>query len=267
MLDRLNRAYACYRDDGLTGLCTAVAGYLRWLIEFGLLARLVDIYVQLNGGQIKKDGLTFDVSKAPIKRGTRYRILRGSYEHEERRLVADHLDSDLDVIELGGGMGFVACHANRLLAPGRNHVVVEANVNLLPTLKRNHALNNCSFEIVHAAYAPGQTTVTFDSASHFESGQVAADQETGGVTVNATSLESLAETFELDEYAIIADVEGSERHFTASELDHIADRCQLLIVECHFDSAERSEFLETLATRGFELLDTRGDVVALKRPR
>jgi hypothetical protein len=66
---------------------------------------------------------------------------------------------------------------------------------------------------------------------------------------------------------VVADVEGSERHFTGSDLDTLVEDCQLLVVELHFTPNRRSRFLDTMENHGFECLEIRGDVAVLSRLR
>lgn len=265
LVKQFREAHRIYRNHGLHRLLYAIVGYIGWVVEFGLFARVADRYVDWKDGLIERGELTFDVSGKMIQRETRYRILREMYEPEELHLVKEYLDPEYSVVEFGGGIGFISCHINNQLAAGRSHIVVEANPNLVGTLKRNRSLNDCSFEILHAAYAPGRDTITFDIPSHFESGRVAADQSMDGISIEATSLDVITDTYHLNQYAIVADIEGSERHLIEADLDSLVKHCQLLIVESHFDSEEQSRFLDTLENHGFQHLETRGDVVVLKR--
>lgn len=259
----LSKAYRVYRTEGIRSLLTAVAGYVRWIVEFGLMARLADVYLRLNGGTMTRDGLTFDVFASPIQRGTRYRMLRGTYERAERELISQYVGGDTDVVELGGGIGFVSCHINDRLVPDKRHVVVEANAMLIELLKRHRDLNDCSFDVVHAAYAPEEETITFDVGETFESGQVTSANE--GISVEPTSLAALSEQYGLDDYVLVADVEGSEKHFTTSEVEELTQHCRLIIVESHFEGDRQQEFVRTLSDHGFECIDSRDDVLVFKR--
>lgn len=86
------------------------------------------------------------------------------YESIERLLVNRYVPSDTDVIELGGGLGFISCILEQQLVEGRTHVIIEANENLIPVLERTRSHNDASFEIEAAAYAPESEQMQFQTA-------------------------------------------------------------------------------------------------------
>ena len=260
---KISKMRQIYRENGIVGTLKAVAAYIRWLLEFVIFARVTNAYIRLQGGVVEADGLIFDVWNGPIQRETRHRILRGTYEESEVSLIKSYVNADTDVIELGGGIGYVSCHLNRQIEPNRNHVVVEANEDLLPVLQRNKEQNECSYYIVHAAYAPGKNFVAFNTSATFESGNVS--ESDNGQTVPTTSIGELADEIGTEEYTLVADIEGSERQFIENELAELQQRCEMMIFEWHYSTDELKEFLETLSESGFEPQEQRGNVVVLQR--
>lgn len=78
------------------------------------------------------------------------RMRRGVYETSELKMIeqTEFFEDDV-VVELGGCLGVVAVATNRLLPPSVRHIVVEANPRVVPVLRMNRDLNNCTFEVEH----------------------------------------------------------------------------------------------------------------------
>ena len=112
------------------------------------------------GNRVTLEGLTFSVSNPLIKTREKGLIYLGLHESHEIALVHRHLGAGLPVIELGGGIGIVSCIINRKLAHPRNHIVLEANPDLIPTLETNRDINQCEFQIQTAALAYGRAEIT-----------------------------------------------------------------------------------------------------------
>ncbi len=86
------------------------------------------------------DGCEFDVSSPVITRRVKSSLLFHRYERGERQALRRHLDPAKPVVELGGGIGVVACVINRRLSNPHRHVVVEANARLIEIIRANAAL-------------------------------------------------------------------------------------------------------------------------------
>jgi len=97
----------------------------------------------------KTDGCRFYYPKNITSLGFRSRFFFDIYEIEERELIKKYISEGDRILELGGCIGVVSCIANRLLKDPHDHVVVEANPELIPTLNKNKELNMCGFIIEH----------------------------------------------------------------------------------------------------------------------
>lgn len=254
-----------YKTRGLARTLAAAPGYLRWLLEYRVLARLLYTYVTATGGTVSVEGLEIDVTDPVVGAATTYRIYRGVYEKEERQLIAKYLKPSLDVVELGGGIGVTACHANRLLEPDKTHVVVEANEQLVPTIERNRDRNDCEFSVRTVAYDPQADTVVFETEEAFESGRVVP----GGSErdeIPAVSLKQLVTEHDVEEFALVADIEGLEFDLFERELPVLADRCRLIIVECHPKDDDSIDIAKhQLRSGGFQFVDKSGPVLVFRR--
>jgi hypothetical protein len=128
--------------------------------------------VELCGNRVRICGLHFSVDSELITTQEKSTLYFGLYEREETDLVRSYLPRDEPVIELGGSIGVVSCLTNKLLECPEDHVVVEANPVLIPTLERNREQNGCRFAIEPAAAAYGTERVDFGVTDCFITGSV-----------------------------------------------------------------------------------------------
>jgi FkbM family methyltransferase len=198
---------------------------------------------------------------------TRDLMLTGYYENEEREAIKRYLSSDLPVIELGGSQGIVACITNRVLKVKTSHIVVEANPNVIPLLARNRDRNGCKFEVVHGAVGPPGETITFFCNDNplKSSTQISKMQS---CEVPSVSLSELARSRGFRDCTLICDIEGAEIALIERELETLADRFRLLIIEFHptiTGSPEVQRNLDQLAKHGFTLIWKKRHVHVLRK--
>ncbi len=138
----------------------------------------------------------------------RRRILAGRYERGESRAVLLHLAPDDVVLELGGGLGYLA--ALCALRVGSHRVTTyEANPDLVPALARTLAANGVAARVEHAVVGLTEGTATFYVERSFDaSSALRGSAAARSVTVPQVDLRRVIErvrpTF------LIMDVEGAE---------------------------------------------------------
>lgn len=182
------------------------------------------------------EGCQFAVNSPVTAAYLRGYLCDAFYERPEREALKRFLDPDLPVIELGGGLGVVACLTNKRLRHPHQHVVVEANPDLIPLLERNKRHNGCGFEIVHGALAYGSPETTFYRNAFFPASNVGrAWQESldAAVRVPTVTLAGLLSRFPFDRCTLISDIEGAECALVEHEADLLCARVATLIVETH----------------------------------
>lgn len=182
-----------------------------------------------------------------------------SYESSERWFVSRYLPRDIDVVELGTGIGFVACYIANHIHDDRTMVTLEANDGLTDIVEMNRETNGVDFELVNAAYHPSEKSVSFQVRDVVTGSSTYHEGRT--VTVEAVSLADLTTMRDIDTFALICDVEGSEVDLVRSELEFVERHCPLFIVETHtvYDGAVE-EVRTSLADSDFELVETHGSV-------
>lgn len=178
--------------------------------------------ISVNGIELD---VSFDVVHSQIPR-----LIYGDYEEEIIHYITTYLQKDVDVVELGGGIGFVSCNVDAHL-DDRKQIVVEPNPSILPVLKRNRDLNESTFEILETAYDPTGTPVEL-SVSGFNTASTKRDR--GEITeVESSNLSDIISEFDIDEFNLIVDIEGAETQLIKSELNTILKHCPYVIIEFH----------------------------------
>lgn len=229
------------------------AALARWLQRHGVLGRrVIGRLVEFGGNLVTLEGLTFSVGNALITTREKGLIYLGLHESDEIALVHRYLDPGLPVIELGGGIGVVSCIINRKLAHPCDHIVCEANPDLIPTLETNCRINQCEFQIRNVALAYGgpEIALTIDSFVASRLGGVGQRQ----VQVATTTFARLLEKSGFGRINLVADIEGAEVHLVEQEGTLVSQRVQTLILETHphFAGVERTaRMLAAIESLGF----------------
>lgn len=218
-------------------------------------------------------GVTLEMDADVLTPAVRRALRQGDYEREETECVELYLDAADDVVELGGGIGYLACYVDQRLRDGRTHLVVEPNGHLLPLMERHRALNDAGFETVSAAYSTDGPIASLSVPEAFWEASTVWSDPGDRVRYAATiDLETLLDAFDLSEVALIVDIEGGEVDLLENELDVLLERCRLVIVEFHYDSApyETAEAIRWAKARidasAFELVDEKGTVAVYRAP-
>lgn len=211
------------------GVAAALA---RWLARSPLHSRwLIGRLVEIGGNQVTVHGLTFSLDNPLITTREKSLVCLGIHEAPELGLVHQHLVPGVPVIELGGGIGIVSCIINRKLTQPRDHIVVEANPDLIPTLETNRRLNRCEFQIRNAALAYGgdEAVLAIDS---FVTSRVGGGG-TRQARVAATTLARLLQQSGFARINLVVDIEGAEADLVEQEGTVLSERVRTLILETH----------------------------------
>jgi len=176
--------------------------------------------------------VTLDLSGARVTNKMRIKIGQGKYESEEVAAIDKYISHRMNVVELGGCLGYTSCYTNKRLSNDSAHIVVEPNPDLESVLYRNRDINSCSFEIIQAAYSTQKNQVKLAIPKNIW-GSSLSRKSKKEATVPSISLESILDEFGLSTFALIVDIEGSEWDLLENELDLLKSHCELLIIEFH----------------------------------
>jgi FkbM family methyltransferase len=245
------------RDEGIIGLSSAVRQRLLLRSQINAHGRAHSVVL---------DGCIFSLKRLPETPMT-LQLLRKNYEEFERRAVLQYARPESPVIELGACIGVVACITNRALKGARPHVVVEANPLAIPLIEENRSLNQCDFEIVNAAIAYGQQTVTFTPSLELWGNSLNQSHSTDPVTVSTIGLGDVVSKKGIDAFTLICDIEGHEYDLVQHEAD-VLRHAETIILETHawaIGEAKNLELLSKLHDIGFRKIDEEASVVVLRR--
>lgn len=218
-------------------------------------------------------GIDLDLDAAILTDRIRKALREGQYEREETECVELYLDADADVVELGGGIGYLSCYIDQRLSNDQTHVVVEPNSHLIPLIEHHREINGAMFEVVNAAYSTEGPLVEFPLPEQFWEASLQCDSEASRTLHTGTiDLKRLLEAFDLTDIVLIVDIEGGEVELIETELDVLRSHCQCIIIEYHhedaaLDLAEEIQWAKgTLDTSSFELIDEKESVAVYRSP-
>ncbi len=226
--------------------------------------RLVGRLVELAGNHVTIEGLDFSVDNPLITTREKGLLDVGLHETGEIALARRYVVAERAVVELGGGIGVVSCIINRQLTRPTDHVVVEANADLIPTLEANRRLNGAGFQIRNVALAYGsvETALAIDSFATSRVGGV------GRRTLVATAtLARLLEETAFERINLVVDIEGAEVDLVEREGLLLASRARILIVETHpqiVGAEATARMLAGVRTLGFAEVARVRDVFAFE---
>lgn len=217
-------------------------------------------------GRIVMDGVTLAVPRTAVEPRVLRGLAGGSYESQEVAMARHALQPGDRVLELGAGLGYVAC-ATLLGEQGVHWRSAEASPRLIPVIEENRALNRVSFEIEHAAYGATDGPVRLAlSQRGFWAASLLGRQDAESIEVpgvdGARAIAAYAPSF------LIMDIEGAEYDILA-RLDFA--EINRLLVEFHpsmVDASVHTATLGRLISEGF-VIDTDcglGNVLLFARP-
>lgn len=265
-MNRVARARELYREDGAYAL-------LRKSLRYGVNNYLSPRYYRLKssvvGSQLVEiDGVLLDVDDAVFSPTMKNRIRRKVYEDTERSLIGAHVHSDRPVVDLGAGIGYTACVADRETDDSTPVVAVEANESLIPVIETTRSLNRCDFDVLHAAYDPDDDPVEFQVSDDFwaSSGYRRENGDRDTVTVPGCSVGQIRDAFSIERPTqLVVDIEGSEHDLITNERDTLRDDVSLLIFEYHsFTEEPVSYYRDVLTDIGFEFVECRTGVYVFR---
>jgi FkbM family methyltransferase len=186
----------------------------------------------LGGSIYRVDEYEFEIPVHLTDRNYRSAFVFGEYESAERKLIRRFLRPEDRVIELGGCIGILSCLVNsRLKSPG-NHLVVEANPELIPILSRHRAINGAGFRIEECAVS-SEPEVNFAVHRLMTHSSVLAQPDARFIKVPGRSLVDLHYSHGPFNTLLI-DVEGGELE-VLNNSRHLLRDYRLVIIEQHRD--------------------------------
>ncbi len=157
------------------------------------------------------------------------KIFWNIYESAEARLISKCMVDRYPVIELGSSLGIIST-----LIASKIHqklICVEANPILIPSIEYN--LKKIHFEkyiILNGAISYAEEAVRFkEDPDNNLNGRITVDE---GVIIEKISLNDIVKKFNIDQFILVMDIEGSEIEILLNDRK-ILNKCHMIILEIH----------------------------------
>lgn len=244
----------------------------RWIASVLQSRPLGMAIARLCGDVIPFHRLPIDVAGAGIPVANKAALWWGMYESAEYRLVRRFLRPDLPVIELGSSIGAISSVIAQHMDRGQRLTCVEANLALIPVLKRNLCRNadHLMVKIVHAAVSYDSDVVRFAVSTNNLTSSIPSGSPAEATHVKSVRLAELVGGEAGPAFQMVADIEGAEVALYLQDANSL-DRCEVMIVELHstvwrgkpYTPSDLEHLIESL---GFQVVARDGAVVACCRP-
>jgi len=211
---------------------------------------------------------------ALVQASTKAWLFFGLYERAEVDQVRAFVEPGATVLELGGSIGVNSVQIARRIGARGRLIVVEPNPELCGLLTENLERNcpEVSATVVSAAlsYAEGPLRLTYERGRNSLKG---VTSESGGIGVidgiEAVSLRQLIESFALDDFVLVSDMEGAEAEMFLVDGDSVG-RARLIIAELDPGShggepVAVDRQISELRALGFEIVHRHGNRIVFQR--
>jgi len=253
------RGVAAVLSEKARAACTSLYYWCRY--------HLTGKIVELKGNLVALDGCLFSVDHPAISTAIKGCVFIGEYERPERMMLRKFIEPKWPLIELGGCIGVVSCLANKVLLNPRDHIVVEANADLIPLIEKNRDRNGCRFTVLHGAIAYGTNEVDF----HVERCDVVKSRlglGTGeSIKVPTISLQRIIDEYGFERCNLICDIEGAEIDLINNEASLLSSRVSTLIIEIHKDLLQEQDLIalfSKLKRMGFSEVQKESDTYVFR---
>jgi FkbM family methyltransferase len=178
-------------------------------------------------------------------------MIMGNYEHAEKRLSRLIVQPGDSILELGGGIGYIACSILKAVK-GVSMITVEANPVLIPLIKENLRLNNCQGIVIQGIASDRDGETTFHVSENFWASST-VEIPTGSSLISLATVDTNALISKFRPNKMIIDIEGGEVELIPKlHLDDI----EALVIELHqrfTGSSGVSTVIRVLLEKGFEV--------------
>lgn len=193
-----------------------------WEYPISFLMRLLRRIVVLDGIRIR---LGSHLSARMARE-----LVFGAYEVPERKLLANAIQPNDVVLELGAGLGVIATFC-ALRTDGTHVHCYEANPALIPVIEETFRLNGCNASLHNAVlgHTAGQMEF-FIEHDFWSSSTVRRSASSKRILVTVENFSQVVET--LAPTLLIIDIEGGEASLL-DEFSHLPNSVQRVLIELH----------------------------------
>jgi FkbM family methyltransferase len=192
------------------------------------------------------------------------RLKNGNWEPEEFSLLKEHVDPGDSVLELGACIGYIGVAVNSLIKNKNNHLVIEANPDLIPVIQKNKKLNGAEFSIKNCMVGNPETMSGEFGVSDFILGSSAYSKSLKKIKVDVVSLFDFINDFN----SLMVDIEGGEYALIDEYIDHL-HKFDKLMIEFHpffgFNKEDLKRSVNKIKKCGFKQTARVAHVFTFKR--
>ena len=232
-----------------------------------------------HGDMVPDTPSPIEVPSRWIEPHKRARISYGLYEKNESKLVNLFLDSSIDTVELGSGVGVVSSHVCRKLLSSSRYIGLEGNPDLAEVAQRNvlrfsaSADRSVEHAVVVGQYESGRKRKFHITTGNFHLSSIRdSDQQIVELDVPEISLSELLRRNAFNEFQLVSDVEGAEVEIFEDDPKSL-DNCVRMIIELH-DTVNRKgvkysidELAGLVIDLGFHQVATQGQVFVFEKTK
>jgi FkbM family methyltransferase len=219
------------------------------------------------GGRVPYKDQRIDTSSNRVTPETSAKLFWNIYESAEARFVERYIKPNINVIELGGGIGVISCLIRKKISDNKKLIIVEADRELLKVARKNININHPGRDTVLLNLAisyESENKVTFERGVSNVGGKIKNEVENErSIEVKSGKIKHV-EKYVDGEYALVSDIEGAEVGVFL-ESDTALSECRQIIIELHNtvykgEKVSVSECIKIISKSGFTLKDKYGPV-------
>jgi FkbM family methyltransferase len=182
-------------------------------------------------------GMWVDTSAPAISSEVKASLLFGRYERVEVDQILAHIPRDVDVVELGGGLGVTTALLLRHLRAPARLITLEFRPELWATIQRTVEENADAsrWTLVKAAVGyrhEGVQTFSLPIGAFGSRASYAHRLGERYVTAPTVQLGSILEKFSITDYSLVSDIEGNEVDIMRLDAEALK-RCRNMVIELH----------------------------------
>jgi len=206
------------------------------------------------------------------KRG---RVYLGLYEKNESKLVKEHLDPNIDTIELGSGVGVVTSNICKVLNSSTRLVGIEGNPSLVDCAQKNMqrfestVTRTVENGIIRGRFSDKKNQMFFIDKEDFQYSSASMERDSVQVTVPEVVLSDLLARHNYGEYQLVSDIEGAEYDILAYDSAALKN-CVKIVIELHDCKTDNrhtkiDDLRVMIESKGFSLLANQAQVFAFSK--
>lgn len=223
------------------------------------------------GDRFRHYDLELDVSGREFTPHMKGLLFRRRYEDPEIRMIRRYLRDSHTVVELGASLGITSAHIAALLPSGGRLLCVEANPRLIDGMQRRVAphARHISLEIETMAVASQIGTARLRITPTSPGSHLVTEQGQDTVSVHTTTLRELLAKHSIEEFDLVADIEGAEASILLDDPDSLSG-CRRALFEFHDTTHDGqrlsvADFVDATVALGFRILERHGRVATFER--